>query len=75
MYQNVNLSSHKLDCSALKYGMHKSIIYKNKDIGTKYEMAYIKRKYITLVVLPSKLDSLISNYLKEKFREYLRSAT
>ena len=61
----VNLSSHDLGFSRLKYGLHQSFTDKNRHI--KQNLA------VKFEALSLKLDSFIKEDLKENFHEYLRS--
>ena len=63
MYQ---LSSHELDLSVLKHGLHQSFTDKN---NIKQNLA------VKLEELSSKLDFAISNDSKKNFNEYFRSVT
>ena len=60
----VSLSSHELDVSGLKYGLHQSFTDKNK---------HIKRNIaVELEALSSNSDPSINDDSKENFHEYLR---
>ena len=63
----INLPSHELDVSGLKYGLHQIFTDKNK---------YIKRNLaVQFEALSPTLDPFINDDSKENFHDYLRSVT
>ena len=63
----VNFSSHELDVSGLKYGLHQRFTDKNKHIKGNIAVEF--------EALSSKLDTVINNDSKKNFHEYLTSVT
>ena len=61
----MNLSSESLDLSSLKYGLHQSLVDKNK---------YVKRNFaVEMESIAVRLDKYVDASMKETFYEFLRS--